>query len=171
MDQIINGLFKSTHSEKTKKQLFKAMRVSATSSLAKMNDTEQTKLINVCMHYALFGTDFDSQEAVSLLNSYLSICHNECFKLFTDDFFGNIVIGKYFSEFSEVETENTSSQLTVEISRRLSLIKLLLNIFAKKTMKPQLMYVQIHIKTEAIRLLYDCLDHKSFAGMCSFLLQ
>jgi len=171
MDDIIKGLFKSDHNEKTKKQIFKKMRVSASASLANMSEIQQTNLLNICIHYFLFGTEFDSQEALSLLNSYLPICHQDCFKIFSDEFFGNIVIGKYFSEYSQTETENASSQITISILRRLILIELLLDIFRHRTMKKQNIYIQIHMKTEAIRLLYDCLEHKSFAAMCSFLLK
>ena len=171
MDELINGVFKSTHNEKTKKQIFKKMRISASNSLVKMNEIQRQNLLQICIHYFLYGTEFDCQEALSLLNSFLPICHEDSYQIFTDHFFGNIVLGKYFSQFSEAETENTSSHITIPISRRLWLIEMLLDTFDKKAMKKQHIYIQIHMKTEAIRLLYDCLDHKSFAQLSSFLLK
>ena len=171
MDKIIQGLFKSTHPDKVKKQIFKKMRLSALSNIASLSPDQQRNLLEVCNHYILFGTDFDHEEGMLLLRSYLPSCNEECFDIFSDQFFGNIVIGKHLSDFSKTETENTSSHLIIDIARRILLIGLLLETFKKRSIKKLQICIQVHVKTEAIRLLYNCLDHKTFALLCSFLLK
>ena len=168
---IIVGLFKSIHPDKVKKQIFKKMRLTASSHFAQLNDEKEKKLIEVCIHYTLFGSDFDNQEALLLLQAYLPLCKEECFSIFSDQFFGNLVLGKYLSEFSVKEIGNAVSHLQIDIIRRLSLVDLLLELFRQKQMHSLETFIQIHMQTEAIRLLYDCIDHTSFAAFCSFLLK
>ena len=170
MDNIVVGLFQSAQPDKVKRQIFRKMRLSAANSFAKLPHDRQKNLLNTCVHYILLGSDFDHQESLLWLNILLSDCQIESYNIFTDNFFGNIVLGKYYSNFSQNEMDD-ASQIPVSILRRITLIDFLMDICKQKKVRTIQIFIQIHIKTEAIRLLYECNNHKEFAMLCSFLLK
>ncbi|CAK8683648.1 unnamed protein product [Clavelina lepadiformis] len=172
MDDLVKGLFQSEHPENTKRQILKKLRISTRTSILKMPVERLENLVKICIHYCLYGTEFECNEATLLgrdvFPQTLAIVQD---KLLTSTAIGLLIEGNWSQfvlmneELPQFEYEDTS----VSIYRRIVLIRMFLDICELKSIEPAKKTIQIHVKSEVIRLLYSSQDHQTFSEICRLL--
>jgi len=170
MEALIKGIFSSNYPDGVKIRVLKSIKKSAPRTLAQETFEQKEKAIYVCLMYIFDGNDFENREAKVLFEVILSHCLEVIGQIFSTSVIEELLDGIWKSKYPySISNEENEIYIVpnIPIVKRVTVFSCLL---CQEMEEPTLhQQIFLSVQTEAIKLLYSCHDHSSFAQVCHFL--